>query len=88
MAQKCGPRVPCVQLLLHQAQESPGQTPPHLGLLSGADHVQIHRDFGQAQEQFVNRRQDYFYPETLSLLLAVALLMPMFVLVPGTSSTR
>lgn len=50
--------------------------------------MQIHRDFGQAQEQFVNRRQDYFYPETLSLLLAVALLMPMLVLMPGTSSTR
>lgn len=45
------------------------------------------RDFGQPEEQFVNRRQDYFYLETLSLL-AVALVMPLPVLVPGTSSTR
>lgn len=36
----------------------------------------------------MNRTQDYFHPETLSLLLAMALLMPMLVLMPGTSSTR
>lgn len=90
VAQKCGPRVPCAELLLHQAQEaqeSAGQTIPHLGLLSGAVRVQIHRDFGQPKEQFVNRRQDYFYLETLCLL-ATALVMPLPVLVPGTSSTR
>lgn len=87
VAQKWGPRVPCAELLLHQAQESAGQTIPHLGLLSGAVRVQIHRDFGQPQEQFVNRRQDYFYLETLSLL-AMALVMPLPVLVPGTSNTR
>lgn len=54
-----------------------------LGLLSGAVHVQIHRDLGQAQEQFVTRRQDYFCLDTLSPLLAVALLMPVPVLVPA-----
>lgn len=32
----------------------------------------------------MNRTQDYFHPETLSLLLAVALLMLMLVLMPGT----
>lgn len=37
----------------------------------------------------MTRRQDYFcLDETLSLLLAVTLLMPVPVLVPGTSSTR
>lgn len=63
-----------------------GQAPPHLSLHS-AVHVQIHRDFGHAQEQFVNRRQVHFCLDTLSLL-AVALLMAVPVLVPGTSSTR
>lgn len=59
-----------------------GQAPPHLSLHS-AVHVQIHRDFGHAQEQFVNRRQVHFCLDTLSLL-AVALLMAVL----GTSSTR
>lgn len=56
VAQKHGPRVLCAELLLHQAQENMGQVTPHLALLAEAVGVQIHRDFGQPQEQFVTGR--------------------------------
>lgn len=75
MAQKCEPRVLYAELLLHQAEESVGQMAPHLALLAGAVCVQIHRDFGQPQEQFVTGRQ-------LSTRLLVSRPSPFFQLWP------